>query len=102
DPDRCQPFAVQRQGTVFGEGAALMVLESVSHARERGWSRTYASIDGAGWSCDGHHATAPDPKATQIVRALRAALDDAGRSPADIGVVVPHGTGTPLNDAIEG
>jgi 3-oxoacyl-(acyl-carrier-protein) synthase len=102
DPDRCQPFAVERQGTVFGEGAALLILESSSHARRRGWTRAYASIDGAGWSCDGHHATAPDPEATQIVRALRAGLDDAGIYPADVGVVVPHGTGTPLNDAIEG
>jgi 3-oxoacyl-[acyl-carrier-protein] synthase II len=101
DPDRCQPFSAQRQGTVFGEGAAVMILESESHARSRGWTRFYASIDGAGWSCDGHHATAPEPQATQIVRAVHAALDDAGLSPADIGVVVPHGTGTPLNDTIE-
>jgi 3-oxoacyl-[acyl-carrier-protein] synthase II len=101
DPDRCQPFSVEREGTVFGEGAALMILESESHARRRGWTRSYASIDGAGWSCDGHHATAPEPKATQIVRAVRAALDDAGLSAADIDFIVPHGTGTPLNDAIE-
>jgi 3-oxoacyl-[acyl-carrier-protein] synthase II len=101
DPDRCQPFSAQRRGTVFGEGAAMMILESGSHARGRGWTRSYASIDGAGWSCDGHHATAPEPQATQIVRAVHAALADAGISPADVGVVVPHGTGTPLNDTIE-
>src|SRR5262249_28095793 len=61
----------------------------------------YAAIDGAGWSCDAHHATAPEPSAAQIVRAMRGALADAGVSAVDIGCVLPHGTGTPLNDAVE-
>jgi 3-oxoacyl-(acyl-carrier-protein) synthase len=102
DPVRCRPFDRDRQGTVFGEGAAMMVLESQSHARARGCTRWYATVDGAGWSCDAHHATAPEPKATQIVRAMGGALTEAGLSAADIDCVLPHGTGTPLNDAIEG
>lgn len=101
DPQHCRPFDLQRRGTVFGEGAALLVLESESHARRRGWSGRYATIEGSGWSCDAHHATAPDPGAVQIVRAMRAALDDAGLTPGDIDCVVPHGTGTPLNDSTE-
>lgn len=101
DPVRCRPFDRDRRGTVFGEGAALMVLESESHARGRGRTGWYATVEGAGWSCDGHHATAPEPAATQIVRAMSAALADAGVSISDIGCVLPHGTGTPLNDEVE-
>lgn len=101
DPVACRPFDAGRRGTVFGEGAAIMVLESESHARARGHQRSYASVAGAGWSCDGHHPTAPEAQATQIVRAMRTALDEAGIAPHDIGCVVPHGTGTPLNDVVE-
>lgn len=101
DPVRCRPFERDRRGTVFGEGAALLVLESESHARARGCTRWYATVDGAGWSCDGHHATAPEPAGAQIVRAARAALTDARLSATDIDCVIPHGTGTPLNDAVE-
>lgn len=101
DPLRCRPFDRDRKGTVFGEGAALMVLESESHARRRGATRWYATVDGAGWSCDAHHATAPEPQAAQITRAMAGALGDASLSAADIGCVLPHGTGTPLNDTVE-
>lgn len=101
DPVRCRPFERDRRGTVFGEGAALLVLESESYARARGRIRWYATIDGAGWSCDGHHATAPEPTGAQIVRAARAALADACLSATDVDCVIPHGTGTPLNDEVE-
>jgi len=101
DPVACRPFDAGRLGTVFGEGAAIMVLESESHALARGHDRPYALIEGAGWSCDGHHPTAPEAGAAQIVRAMHAAMDEAGVGPGDIGCVVPHGTGTPLNDVIE-
>jgi 3-oxoacyl-(acyl-carrier-protein) synthase len=101
DPLRCRPFDADRRGTVFGEGAALMVLESESHARRRGLARAYAAVEGAGWSCDAHHPTAPDGAATQAVRAMRDALADAGLRPDEIDCVIPHGTGTPLNDVVE-
>jgi 3-oxoacyl-(acyl-carrier-protein) synthase len=101
DPERCRPFDAGRKGTIFGEGAAFLMLESESHARARGRDRHYGVIEGAGWSCDGHHATAPESHAVQIVRAMRAAFTEAGLDPADVGAVVPHGTGTPLNDVVE-
>jgi 3-oxoacyl-[acyl-carrier-protein] synthase II len=101
DPERCRPFDADRVGTIFGEGAAFLVLESESHARARGHEGHYGVIEGSGWSCDGHHPTAPDAGARQIARAMRAALDQAGVAPEDVGCVVPHGTGTPLNDVVE-
>jgi 3-oxoacyl-[acyl-carrier-protein] synthase II len=102
DPVRCRPFDADRRGTVFGEGAAVLVLESQAHARSRGWTRRYACVEGAGWSCDAHHATAPEPTAAQITRAMSDALASAGLTPGQVSFVIPHGTGTPLNDAIEG
>jgi 3-oxoacyl-(acyl-carrier-protein) synthase len=101
DPQRCRPFSADRQGTVFGEGAAVLVLESESHARARGRRRWYGVVEGAGWSCDAFHPTAPEPRGTQVVRAMRAALAAAELAPPQVGCVVPHGTGTPLNDAVE-
>ncbi|GAB3238044.1 beta-ketoacyl-[acyl-carrier-protein] synthase family protein [Glycomyces halotolerans] len=101
DPERCRPFSAARAGTVFGEGAAMLVLESADHARDRG-ARPWASVNGAGWSCDAYHATAPEPDGAQIRRAVTEALERAGAEPADVAAVVPHGTGTELNDQIEG
>lgn len=101
DPQRCRPFDANRRGTVFGEGAGIMVLESAAHAAARRAPRVYARLAGEGWSCDAHHATAPEPAGTQIVRAMREALDRAGAAPDRVGCVVPHGTGTALNDAVE-
>ncbi|WP_026424619.1 beta-ketoacyl synthase N-terminal-like domain-containing protein [Actinokineospora inagensis] len=100
DAERCRPFDRHRGGTVFGEGAAIMVLESAEHAAARG-ATAYAALAGAGWSCDAYHSTAPEPTGEQIVRAMYQAFDDAGVKPADIGAVVPHGTGTQLNDVVE-
>ncbi|MFI0821519.1 beta-ketoacyl-[acyl-carrier-protein] synthase family protein [Streptomyces sp. NPDC021098] len=99
DPERCRPFAADRRGTVFGEGAAVLVLESAGHARARGAGPGYARLAGTGWSCDAHHATAPEPGGEQIERALREALREAGGG--EVGFVVPHGTGTDLNDVVE-
>jgi len=101
DPLRCRPFDADRRGTVFGEGGAFMVLESESHARRRGHTRAYATVEGAGWSCDAHHPTAPEGKGAQAIRAIRDALSEAGLGPDAVGCVVPHGTGTPLNDVVE-
>jgi 3-oxoacyl-(acyl-carrier-protein) synthase len=101
DPERCRPFDRDRAGTVFGEGAAMLVLEAEEHAGERSAPRTYARVAGAGWSCDAYHMTAPDPDGEQIVRAMRAALAAAGGDADAIGCVIPHGTGTTLNDVVE-
>lgn len=101
DPIACRPFSAARQGTVLGEGAAMMVLESSRHAAGRSAPAPYAVLAGSGWSCDAYHATAPEPEGRQIARAMRAAFDDAGLRPDRPGVVVPHGTGTELNDVVE-
>ena len=100
DPFRCRPFDRNRTGTVFGDGAAMAVLESAGHAARRG-ARSYAELAAAAWSCDAHHLTAPDSHGGQLIRATTTAMADAGLSPHDIGCVLPHGTGTPLNDAVE-
>ncbi|WP_432588170.1 beta-ketoacyl-[acyl-carrier-protein] synthase family protein [Streptomyces sp. HD1123-B1] len=105
DPERCRPFAADRGGTLFGEGSAVLVLESAAHARARGVRTVYGRLAGAGWSCDAHHPTAPEPGGAQIERAMREALRQAGVSAAPgergLGFVVPHGTGTDLNDVVE-
>lgn len=101
DPVCCRPFDQQRAGTVFGEGGAMMVLETATHARQRGWSHAYAEVKGYGWSCDGYHTTAPEPSGQSAVMALTQALADAGVEVGEVDCVVPHGTGTELNDLTE-
>jgi 3-oxoacyl-[acyl-carrier-protein] synthase II len=101
DPVRCRPFDRHRRGTMIGEGAAMLVLESADHARRRGARRAYAEVAGTGWSCDAHHPTAPDPSGEQMVRAIREALARADVDMGDVSFVVPHGTGTQLNDRVE-
>lgn len=96
DPERCRPFDADRRGTVLGEGAGMLVLESSAHARARG-ARIRARLAGEGWSCDAGHLTAPEPTGAQIERAMREAL--GGR--AEVGCVIPHGTGTVHNDQVE-
>lgn len=102
DPERCRPFESDRAGTVFAEGAGVLVVESAAHARARGaldsGDGRVLRLDGVGWSCDGDHPTAPREDGEQIARAMRRAL---GEPPYDVGCVVPHGTGTRLNDVLE-
>ncbi len=100
DPEACRPFAAGRRGTVMGEGAAVMVLESEGHLRRRG-GRAYARVEGAGWSCDGHHPTIPEPSGQRAVEAVQRALAEAGLSAGDIDCVLAHGTGTEQNDLME-
>ncbi|MEU1013050.1 beta-ketoacyl synthase N-terminal-like domain-containing protein [Streptomyces sp. NPDC005890] len=100
DAQGCRPFAADRAGTVFGEGAGIVVLESAAHARARR-ATPLAEIGESGWSCDAGHPTAPEESGEQIVRALRDALDRGAVPPAAVGCVIPHGTGTRLNDRVE-
>ncbi|OKK07788.1 hypothetical protein AMK26_01545 [Streptomyces sp. CB03234] len=98
DPKVCRPFDENRRGTVFGEGAAMLVVQS---ARTAGGRRRYGRLRGSAWSCDAYHPTAPDPAGEQLVRVAREALREARIAPEDIGLVIPHGTGTEQNDGLE-
>jgi 3-oxoacyl-[acyl-carrier-protein] synthase II len=97
-PDACRPFHARRDGTVIGEGAAFVVLESLERARARG-ARVLAEVLGFGLSLDAYRVTAPHPDGAGARRAMERALAQAGRP--RLGYVNAHGTGTPLNDAVE-
>ena len=95
-----RPFDRRRDGFVMGEGAGILVLEAEEVARERG-ARVLGTVLGYGASSDAHHLTAPEPTGKGAARAIRLALRDARREPADVDYVNAHGTSTPLNDRSE-
>jgi 3-oxoacyl-[acyl-carrier-protein] synthase II len=101
EPERaCRPFDKDRDGFVIGDGAGVLVLEELDHARSRGVP-IYAEVVGYGMSADAYHMTAPAEDANGAFRVMQSALDDAGVNPSVVDYINAHGTSTPYNDKLE-
>ncbi|HEY3358506.1 MAG TPA: beta-ketoacyl-[acyl-carrier-protein] synthase family protein [Polyangia bacterium] len=100
DGEPARPFDAARHGLSLGEGAAVLVVEDEDHARGRG-ATVLACLTGYGLSDDANHMTGPDPRGRGASRGMRAALRDAGRTPAEVDFISLHGTGTVYNDLME-
>lgn len=99
-PTACRPFDATRNGTVIGEGAGILILETAEHAQKRG-ARIYGEILGYGVSQDAFHVVAPEPEGRWAAHAMQNALGEAELKPGQVDYVVAHGTATELNDVSE-
>ena len=101
EPERaCRPFDKDRDGFIIGDGAGVLILEELDHARSRGVP-IYAEVVGYGMSADAHHMTAPAEDGNGALRVMQATLDDAGVKPSVVDYINAHGTSTPYNDRLE-
>ena len=101
DPAKCSlPFDKNRSGFVMGEGAGVVILEELEHAKARG-AKIYAEVAGCGCSSDAYHITSPQEDGAGAARAMTNAMNDAGVVPADVKYINAHGTGTHHNDLFE-
>lgn len=101
DPTKCSlPFDKNRSGFVMGEGAGVVILEEIEHAKARG-AKIYAEVVGYGCSSDAYHITSPQEDGAGAARAMTNAMSDAGVTPADVKYINAHGTGTHHNDLFE-
>ena len=101
DPlDACKPFDKDRDGFVMGEGAGIVILESLEHAKARG-AKIYAEIVGYGATSDAYHITSPADDGSGAARAMLNAIDEAGIAPAEVEYINAHGTSTHHNDLFE-
>lgn len=95
-----RPFDKERDGFVMGEGAGVLVLETLEHAKKRG-AKIYAELSGYATTCDAYHITSPDPTSTGLVQCLEKCVADAGIEKNQLGYINAHGTSTPYNDKSE-
>ena len=101
DPERSSiPFDKDRNGFVMGEGAGVLVIESLEHAQKRG-ANILAEIVGYGSNCDAYHMTTPTPDGSGAAKAIKLAINEAGIKPEDVDYVNAHGTSTPANEKVK-